>query len=307
MSSIKNVVVAGGTGALGTPIVEDLVKNGFNVTLLTREGSTSKVPAGVAAVKAVDYKSVDSIKAALEGQHAVVSALGSFAIGEQRPLVDAAAATSSIVRFIPSEFGINTRKTPGTTIGAILAAKTELVDHLTELTKTNPTLKWTGISNGHFFDWGLVYGSLGVDAKTKTVTIYDSGNTKFGSSNLPFVARAITTVLKKAGTADDKTANKYIEIAGFTPSQNEIKAALEKVTGVAWATKTLNTAEVQKAAEAKLAQGDYSVFVDLLSVWQYADSPGHTPDTASPEFGNTLLGLEFETLEPAITEWWSKQ
>ncbi|EPE08539.1 hypothetical protein F503_04126 [Ophiostoma piceae UAMH 11346] len=307
MSSIKNVAVAGGTGALGTPIVEDLIKSGFNVTLLTREGSTSKAPAGVAAVKAVDYKSVESIKAALAGQHAVVSVLGSLAAGEQTPLVDAAAATSSVIRFIPSEFGVNTRKTPGTAIGGILGAKTGLVDHLTAITKTNKTLKWTGISNGHFFDWGLVYGSLGIDAKSKTVTVYDSGNEKFGASNLPYVARAVTKVLQQAGTADDKTANKYIEIAGFTPTQNEIKAALEKISGTEWATAKAKTADVQKDAEAKLAQGDYSVFGALLSVWQFADGAGHAPDLSSPESGNQLLGLEPESIEPALSAWWSKQ
>lgn len=275
------------------------------MTLLTREGSTSAPPAGIAGTKQVDYKSVESLTAALQGQDAVVSVLGSLAAGEQKPLVDAAVAPgSTIQRFIPSEFGINTRQTPGSTIGKILAAKTATVDYLIEQTKAHPTLKWTGLSVGHFFDWGIPKGALGFNAKARTATIYDSGNEPVQASNLPYIGRAVVAVLQQAGTEKDKTANQYIQVASFTPTQNEILALAEELTGGAkWTVERVSTADKQKLGEDKLGRGDFSAFGDLLAAWQFADGAGRAPNLADPASGNQLLGLAPEDLKASVAAW----
>ncbi len=103
-------------------------------------------------VKKVDYTSVDALKEALAGQDAVVSVLGTFAVGGQQPLIDAAIAVGAR-RFIPSEFGVNTRKAIGKPIGKILEGKIKTVDYLIEKAKENPNFSWTGISIGLFFDF----------------------------------------------------------------------------------------------------------------------------------------------------------
>lgn len=233
-----------------------------------------------------------------------MSVLGSFVIGEQLPLAEAATAPDSTVRrFIPSEFGINTRQTLGTPIGKVLDGKTKLVDLLDSKSKEKPSLTWTGISNGHFFDWGLEHNLFGIDLAKKTATVYDSGNERFQASNLPFVAKAVAAVLKQAGTPGDKTANKYLQIASFTPTQNELVAAAQDLSGggsEGWTVTSVKSAEVQKAAAEKLAGGDFSSFVDLLSVWQFADGAGHAPDLKSPEFGNTVLGLPAEDFKASV-------
>lgn len=59
---------------------------------------------------------------------------------------------AGVTRFIPSEFGINTRNVSGLKIGQILAGKTQLVDDLQKKAEQNPGFSWTGISNGLFFD-----------------------------------------------------------------------------------------------------------------------------------------------------------
>jgi hypothetical protein len=46
---------------------------------------------------------------------------------------------------------VNTRLTPGTTIGKILAGKVAVVDYLK--TKESADFSWTGLSTGMFFDW----------------------------------------------------------------------------------------------------------------------------------------------------------
>lgn len=103
-------------------------------------------------VKAVDYGSVDAFKAAFAGQDAVVSVVGAPGVPGQKTAVDAAIA-AGVRRFIPSEFGINTRKVGGTSIGKILAGKIAVADYLDGKAKENEGFSWTGLSTGLFFDW----------------------------------------------------------------------------------------------------------------------------------------------------------
>ena len=143
-----------GSGNLGTSVVRELISAGFTVTGVTREASTNstpKFPDGL-PVKKVDYGSFDALKSAFDGQDAVVSIVATLAIGAQRLAIDAALA-AGVKRFIPSEFGINTRKVGNKPIGKIIAGKIATVDYLDEKAKENPSFSWTGLSTGLFFDW----------------------------------------------------------------------------------------------------------------------------------------------------------
>src|ERR1700726_2267026 len=105
-STIKNVAVVGAAGNLGGVILDRLVASGkFNIKVLKRSGSKSSLPAAMDVVE-VDFTSLDSLKSALAGQDAVVSAVGMRGLESQLLLVDAA-ASAGVKRFIPSEFGSN--------------------------------------------------------------------------------------------------------------------------------------------------------------------------------------------------------
>jgi NmrA-like family len=130
--------------------VKELLAEGFHVTALTRESSNATFPDGV-AVKKVDYSSLESLQSALLGQDAVVSVIGTFAIATQMLLVDAA-QSSSVKRFIPSEFGINTRTLGDQKIGTMLAGKMKVVDYLQQKAREDPAFSWSAITTGMFFD-----------------------------------------------------------------------------------------------------------------------------------------------------------
>lgn len=136
---------------MGKAIVDELVKASYKVKVFTRPDSAATFPPDV-TVEKVDYGSVESLKAALQGQDAVVSSIATVAIGSQNPLIDAA-VQAGVKRFIPSEFGINTRIVEGTAIGKILQGKIKTVDYLDDKSKVNPGFTWTGVSTGLFFDW----------------------------------------------------------------------------------------------------------------------------------------------------------
>ncbi|KAI0099982.1 NAD(P)-binding protein [Hypoxylon sp. NC0597] len=294
-SPIKNVVVVGASGNLGKEVVQELLKAGFKVTAFTREDSTTTFPPNVPSKK-VDYQSVESLTSALEGQDAVVSTIATVAIAGQTPLVDAAIA-AKVKRFIPSEFGINTRIVNNTAIGNILQGKVKTLDYIIGKTKENPWFTWTGISTGIFFDWGLRYGTVGFNKDTKTAVIYDSGNEPVQASNLAFIGRAIAAVLSQP----EKTANQYLSIASFNPSQNQILEIVEAETGDKWKIEHASTAEQEKIGLEKLSKGDYSAFSNLLRRHIYADGANHA--VKGENSANGLLGLQEEDLAATVKEW----
>ncbi|KAK3940002.1 hypothetical protein QBC46DRAFT_386420 [Diplogelasinospora grovesii] len=300
MVSIKTVAVLGGTGNLGTHIVQELLSAGFAVTALTREGSSStdKLPAGV-EVKTVDYTSFDSLRAAFSGQDAVVSVVGTTAVGNQKIAVDAAIA-AGVKRFIPSEFGINTREVRDRPIGKILAVKIGIVDYLQEKAKENPSFTWTGLTTGSFFDWGLQLGILGINPKDQTANIVDSGNEKWQASNLPQIGKGIVGILQHP----DETANKYLATASFNVSQNEIIAIVEELSGSKLTVTSQSSAELRKIGEEKLAKGDYSAFLDLLRVHNYADGAGNA--LSEEKSANKLIELPYEDVRSTVQSWLSK-
>jgi uncharacterized protein YbjT (DUF2867 family) len=136
---------------MGTPVIKALLQSGFDVTAITRQQSTATFPAEV-IVKRADTSSVDALTEVLKGQDAVVSAVGTAAAGTQMTIIESAIA-ARVKRFIPSEFGYNTREAHGTTIGSLLKAKIETVDYLIELAQKHDWFTWTGISTGTLFDW----------------------------------------------------------------------------------------------------------------------------------------------------------
>ncbi|KAI0380277.1 NAD(P)-binding protein [Hypomontagnella monticulosa] len=293
--SINNVAVIGASGNLGKEVVKELLKAGFKVTAFARENSTATFPSDV-IVKKVDYQSVESLTAALEGQDAVVSTIATVAVGGQTPLVDAAIA-AKVKRFIPSEFGINTRKIDNTGIGSILQAKVKTLDYIIEKSKQNPWFTWTGISSGIFFDWGLNFGTAGFNKDTKSAVIFDSGNEPVHASNLPFIGKAIAAVLSQP----EKTANQYFTIASFNPTQNQILEIVEKETGEKWKVEHASTEEQEKIGLDKLSKGDFSAFPNLLRRHIYADGAGHAVQGADNAIG--FLGLEEEDLATTVKEW----
>ena len=134
------------------------------MTAFSRANSSATFPPGV-AVKKVDYDSLESLKEALEGQDAVVSAIATVAVGSQNVLIDAA-VQAGVKRFLPSEFGLNTRIVEGTAIGKILQGKIKTVDYLDEKSKENPSFTWTGVASGLFLDWVRTSTSMNISTLT---------------------------------------------------------------------------------------------------------------------------------------------
>jgi hypothetical protein len=116
-----------------------------------------------------------------------------------------------------------------------------------------------------------------------------------------FVGKAVASILQHP----EKTANKYLSVASFNVSVNEIIAAIEGLTGEKYAVAKVASADLQKLGEDKLAKGDYSAFLELVTVWNYKDGAGKglTAETSA----NELLGLKEEDFKATVKAWLGKQ
>ena len=121
MPAYKRIAVIGGSGLLGQPVVMQLAKAGFDLTLISRDSAKLKTifskESGIKYVQEepsdsttlIDAFKGDSILIFLiVGIDALVSVIGSLALPDQLAYIDAA-VEAGVKRFIPSEFGCDTQ------------------------------------------------------------------------------------------------------------------------------------------------------------------------------------------------------
>lgn len=258
MSAIKNVAVTGASGSLGTVIFERLSASKFDITVLRRHGSSSTFPKGTKVID-VNFDSLDELTAALKGQDALVSSVGTPLLQGQKLLVDAAIA-AGVSRILPSEFGSNldfpnTRKLP------VFAHKVEVQDYLIEKAKTSP-ITYTFVYNSAFLDWGLQHNFLLGHADGKPA-IFDGGDITFSATTLSSVADAVVGVLSHP----EETKNRAVYIEDTKITQNKLLELAKKANpSKKWEPQATKVDDVTAKADARLAQGlfDAETFVPYL-------------------------------------------
>ncbi|KAJ5978195.1 hypothetical protein N7501_001537 [Penicillium viridicatum] len=241
MTSIK-VALAGASGNLGPAVLKQLLDAGFDVTILTRQGS-DKTFDSRAHVAQVDYESLDSLKAALSGQDAVVSTLnvGAVPLTTHLRLIDAAAATG-VKRFIPSEYGCDT-KNPLTGRLPVFGDKIGVHEHLKNVAQQSG-LSYSVLITGPFLDWGLEHGF--VLNLAGPAALYDGGDRRISTTTLAGIGKGIVGILNNLEATKNSTL--YINEARIT--QNE----LLELSGKNIETNVVKTTDLEQDAFAELGK-----------------------------------------------------
>ncbi|KAI1138617.1 putative oxidoreductase CipA-like protein [Hypoxylon sp. FL0543] len=248
MSSISKVAVAGASGNVGPVIVNQLLQDGFKVTVLARKGSSHSFPPSV-TVTEVDYDSPDTLDKALEGQDAVVSALGYAVLPKQIPLIQAA-IKAGVKRFIPSEFG-GDAENEKTALLPPFQPKKATADFLKKEAAAG-NITYTLVSTGPFLDMGLKIG-LFADLKDKSIRLWDGGDRPFSSTTLASVAKAVSEVLKHP----EETKNRNVFVHSATLTLKGLLERLKKATGAeGWKVETPSLSETLQRALADLEKGE---------------------------------------------------
>lgn len=288
MSSIKNVAITGANGAIGSVILEKLQAAAiFNITILRRTGSSATFPSSLQVIN-VDFDSVESLTAGLKGQDAIISAVGTLAIGPQKKLIDAAIA-AGVKRFLPSEFGCdlsnpNARKLP------VFAQKVEIEEYIIEKSKGSD-LTYTFVYNSSFLDWGLQYDFILKTSDGKP-TIFDGGDILFTATTLPSIADGVVGVLKHP----EETKNRPVYLKDVEITQNKLlelakKAAPHKT----WEVTEAKVDDLIVKSDARLAQGLYDMETFVPYIFKSLWAPSYGGNFTKTD--NELLGLKGKTEE----------
>ena len=150
-SLIKNVIIIGAGGRLGPSILSAFDADPyFTVSILARNSSKSKFPAHLKVHRVSDDYPEAELLEAFKGQDAVVSTIATASAEKQKAIIDTA-IKAGVKRFVPSEFGNDTRNEKAMAIiPQFFRGKLETVEYLKE--KEKEGLTWTAFVTGPFFD-----------------------------------------------------------------------------------------------------------------------------------------------------------
>lgn len=205
---------------MGTAVLEQLSKNGFEVTVLSRDPSSlSGLPIGVSTSR-VDYTSIDSLASALQNQDAVVATLGGAGILGQKVIIDAC-IKAGVKRYIPSDWGSITTD-PRARDLPTNRHSVEIQDYLKEKAQKGE-LEYTILSVGGFFDLLLDMPFL-LDLSASSVEYFDKGQHSFSVTTLNGVGKALVGALN----ASAQTKNRNIFIHQAVVTQAKIVSIVKK-------------------------------------------------------------------------------
>ncbi|EJD41435.1 NAD(P)-binding protein [Auricularia subglabra TFB-10046 SS5] len=271
MSSTYTSFAVAGAGALGSLVVSELLKQGAQVTVLTR-GSNSEIPDG-ATTKVVDYSKPDELAAALKGIDVVVSAVAGAGIAVQPALADAAKA-AGVKLFVPAEYGVVSHELKD----GPLTFKSQLQAHLKSI-----GLPYTVYYTGLFADVPLFVFS-GFDLATKTLANVGPDDVKFSVTTRPDIAHFVAYTLTHLPTSQLENARLGVE--GSKEDFRDVAAILEKKYGGKFTTLNRDLAQVDKEVQEKglAAVGDHVLWLfgkGYGDVGQNSNAlvPGWTPLT----------------------------
>ncbi|KAI1206914.1 putative oxidoreductase CipA-like protein [Annulohypoxylon truncatum] len=280
MSTISKVAVAGATGLLGKPVVNQLLEDGFTVTVLARKGASHDFPSAV-TVAEVDYEAPATLVKALSGQDAVVSAVGFAGLLQQIPLIEAA-VKAGVKRFVPSEFGGDAENDKITELPMFVDKRP--VKELVEKEAAQGRLTYTLVSCGPFLDIAVQHGML-VNFKERKINLWDGGERPFSTTTLAAAAKAVTGILRHP----EETKNRVVFIRSASLTQKEVLERAKKAAGPeGWTVETPSVAESLRAAYADLnATGVVNRFAFVVSaIW------GEGYGSNFQKLDNDLLGVK---------------
>lgn len=278
--AFKKVAIAGATGNLGPSIVNELVNQGFEVTILSSSGNTSALPSAVKVIK-VDYSSQDSVVSALRGQEVFISTIPKH---DQQPALIDAAIAAGVQRFIPSEFGSNTIGNEKVRALPVFAGKVKTQEYLRS---KQDQISYTFLITGLFLDWGLNLGWL-ANLKGKT-DINDNGDSVHSFTLLTDIGKAVAGILKHP----EETKNRGVYVQTAALSQNQVLKIAQKVKPEFKAeTEQVDLAEVEKNAYAELKKDGGNIglaMVSFIKISIFKEGYGNLWDEKND---NKLLGVK---------------
>lgn len=297
ITQTRKVTLVGATGNVGKHILDGLLAAGHQVNVITRSSSNITVPENVTLHRG-DYNDEAFLATALKDQEVLIAALTFGAYDAQTPLFRAAAA-AKVPWIVPCEFGADPKASLNDHI-SLMKAKKPYRDLVEELGVSS----WIGVVNGLWFDYVMRFGAfgLGIDAKARTASFFDDGNTKTNFTTLRRVGESLAAVL---GWPEDELAklrNDWVYFSSFHITQREIWAAAMRATGTEesdWTVSARPSEEVVKECKEQIANGAGMAPAQQL-LMALTLGKGIGGDYQEKVLDPKRLGLEPESLDEVV-------
>lgn len=294
----QKVIVLGAGGSLGPAILKALAPH-FDVSILTRESSTSTFSSTFKLFTVADDYPTIELLAAFKDQDVVVCLMSPWACESQQHIIDAA-VEAGVKRFFPAEFAYDSTNANAIKLLPALQIRADIVNYLRA--QEVKGLTWTALITGPFLDWCLENGRMGFDLLKREAVIYDQGDQAFSTSTLTLIGDAV----RKALLQPETTQNRHIFVSSFTTTQNDILGVLEKHSTGPWKTIRVETkTKVEEANQVFKNGGDFvAAFKLLIMAVQY--SAGNGSDFSGRD-SNETLGLITEDLDDIVERLLAEQ
>lgn len=276
------------SGNVGPHVVKALADAQFQVTVLTRSKKPGAYDPSVKVIE-VDYASVESLAAALQGIDALVSTVSGTATEGQTILIDAAIA-AGVKRFIPSEYG-NCTTNPKLEAFPVYSSMAKVRQYVQEKAEAGK-ITWTVLACGGFLDF-LFAKPILFDFANHKVTLYDGGDNRMSSTSLPNVGKAIVGILKNSAA----TKNKIVRTSEIIVTQNKILRIAQGLRpDIKWEISTAQTSAILKEGLDGVSAGDFSM-PTIMKIIVSTALAGDVYGCAYDETDNELLGIKELTEE----------
>jgi uncharacterized protein YbjT (DUF2867 family) len=291
------ILVAGATGDLGGRLCKHLIKNGAGVRAVVRAESNQekvnelrKLGVEIVAVRFADEAGLVSACNNVSCVVSVLAGLREVIVTAQSQLLHAA-VKAGVPRFIPSDFC-----TDFTQLQAGANRNFDLRREFQSVLETS-NIRATSVFNGAFADV-LRYNIPLLDTKAKTIAYY-SGKSDW---QIDFTTIEDTAAFTAYAALDD-TAPRFLRIAGFQVSPNELAAIAGRVFGEHFKLKEQGNLEQFSAYIQKLRKENPDGENQLYPQWQqmqylYSMFAAHHLTLDNDRYP----GLNWQTAETTLNE-----
>lgn len=288
-TAIRNLILLTSwqAGRIGLPIAVELEKSGYQVTVLTRNGTKPKDLPQSIKIQQVDYDSQSSLAQALQGQDALISTVAMSAISKQPQMIDAAIA-AGVKLFIPAEYTVNSRD-PQAQAQPMMSSVVAIQKYLA--TKGDQ-ISWFVVNCGALLEFVLDHPVL-LDFDKRSATLWDGGEGAISLSNIPLLARAVSAVLKQP----DRVVNHRVKVRGGTVTQNQALEITRQASTGEWTIEQGDSQVAYTSSMASLSDGTAKTQEQLMTALMTAYNAASFGrcegrfESAYAEPDNTWLGI----------------
>ncbi|KAH8698725.1 hypothetical protein BGW36DRAFT_396433 [Talaromyces proteolyticus] len=292
----RNIIVAGGSGRLGSYIVSGLLAKGIhNISAISRVGSTAQFPSGVTIHRGL-YTDETFLNTVLQKQDVLIVCLAKATLDFQLLLIRAA-AKAGVPYVLPSEYGVDSSSKEVIKHLPVIKRKVEARELIEELGVSS----WIAVASNPLISFHVRNLRLGIDVKNRTATIWDNGTRKRPLTTLEMLGKSVAGLLSLPEEELATNKNQHVYISSFYVSQRDILASVIRATGTKekdWTIENVKLDDFLAEKRAEFDRGNLPIIEKMILLVAFKDGLNDFQSVVNYK----RLGVDPESLDDFIKQ-----